>query len=151
MLRNMTNHRCCSVSRWSTWLCNQIKHCSCLIAQNNNLLAITKCIESLDVMSKLKVAIQLVATIAKSLEPSLLLWWLWNVFGKELVGRVIITDIPEILGHGNNERANNQNGKNGGVLSCKFRIGAHEIYETFKFTEPYRFNYPSLSLSPWHS
>ena len=52
-----------------------------------------------------------------NLKPSLLLWWLRYLFGKELVRRVVITNIPKVLGHGHDKRSNHQDGKDCSVFS----------------------------------
>ena len=51
------------------------------------------------------------------LEPLLLLWWFWNIFRKEFIGGVVVADIPEILCHGDDEGANDQDSKKCGVFA----------------------------------
>ena len=51
------------------------------------------------------------------LKPFFLGWWFWNIFGKELIRGIVVTDIPEVLRHGNDEGTNNQDSEKGGVFS----------------------------------
>jgi hypothetical protein len=56
-------------------------------------------------------------------EPALLFWRFrfGDVFsGKELVGGIIVTDIPKVLRHGNDEGSNNKDGEDRRVLPCIF-------------------------------
>ena len=60
-------------------------------------------------------------------KPSLLLDWLRFRLGclllsEEFISRVIISDIPKVLRHGNNERSNHQYGQEGSVFSL-FTLG----------------------------
>jgi hypothetical protein len=41
-----------------------------------------------------------------------------NILGsKKFIGRIIVTNIPKILGHGHDERSDNEDGKDGRVLA----------------------------------
>lgn len=88
------------------------------------------------------------------LEPLLLLWGLYR-FGcllltKELVRRVVVSDIPKVLGHGNDETSNNENGQDGRVLAWKWRKWALCMRETIvqQNTDPEtRIDTASSSLS----
>lgn len=52
-------------------------------------------------------------------KTSLLFGWLRNFFRlvEESIRGIVVTNIPKVLPHWNNEGSNNQNGKDGNILA----------------------------------